>query len=84
MDMIRTALMKYILDCPALNSVAKKFGNSSVIKVPATINTIVYIKPYLIPSLTRFLVCIPYEKAMIGVIASLKPKAINNTNCCTL
>ena len=36
--MIRTALMKYILDCPALNSVAKKFGNSSVIKVPATIN----------------------------------------------
>lgn len=27
---------------------------------------------------------IPYEKAIIGVIASLSPNARNNTNCCTL
>ena len=29
-------------------------------------------------------ILLQYENAMIGVIASLRPNAKNNTNCCTL
>ena len=53
------ALIKYSLDCPALNSVANAPGKISVIKVPMIINATVYRMPYLIPSLILFLLPIP-------------------------
>ncbi len=75
---------KYSLDEPALNKAANCPEKTSVIKIPKIISAVVYIRPYLIPSRIRFLLHIQYAYAMIGVMASLKPNAKNNTNCWTL
>ena len=49
-EITRIALIKYSLDDPALNSVANAPGKISVIAIPRIIKTIVYIRPYRIPS----------------------------------
>ena len=84
MEITCIALIKYVLDCPALNNAANAPGNNSVIRIPKIIRPMVYRRPYLIPSRILFLLPIPYANAMIGVIASRKPNARNRANCCTL
>ena len=58
-EIILIAPMKYSLDCPALNKAANAPGKISVIAAPAIISTIVYIRPYFIPSSILFLLPIP-------------------------
>ena len=58
-EIILIALIKYSLDCPALNKAANVPEKISVITTPAIIRTIVYIRPYFIPASILFLLPIP-------------------------